>query len=79
MADDAELRPGARVSWMTSQGRTRGVVMRKATAALTIKSFRIDASRADPRWVVKSDASGDLAAHKATALRPLKRRKGEKP
>lgn len=72
MARPAELHKGARVSWNTSQGRTHGVVVRKATRRFKIDDFEIAATAADPRWVVKSDKSGDLAAHKAGGLRLLK-------
>jgi len=73
MAEASQLRAGTRVSWNTSQGRTRGVVVRKAVKSLKIKSFMVEASRDDPKFVVKSDASGELAAHKAGSLRVLRR------
>lgn len=70
MAD--ALKKGDRVSWSTSQGRTQGVVVRKAVRRFKIEDFQIDASADDPRYVVKSDTSGKLAAHKPGALRKLK-------
>ena len=72
MAEKKTFAKGDRVSWMTSQGRTRGVVVRKAVRRFTIKDFAIAASPDDPRYVVKSDASGEHAAHKPGALRKLK-------
>lgn len=73
MAEATDLRAGTRVSWNTSQGRTRGVVVRKATKDMKIKSFAVRASRDDPKYVVRSDSSGELAAHTAGSLRVLKR------
>jgi hypothetical protein len=71
MASKTTFVRGDRVSWMTSQGRTRGSVVRIATRAFKIKDFKVSASKADPRIVVKSDKSGEMAAHKAGALHKL--------
>jgi hypothetical protein len=65
----SDLHEGARVSWNTSQGRTTGEVLRKATCRLYIHKYKVTASPDDPRFIVRSDKSGDLAAHKASALR----------
>lgn len=62
------LKKGDKVSWNTSQGRTHGTVVRKQTSATHIKSHKVSASKDDPEYIVKSDKSGDLAAHKAEAL-----------
>lgn len=72
MARDSDLHKGARVSWNTSQGRTQGVVVRKAVRDFKIEDFKITASKGDPRWVVKSEKTGKRAAHKAGGLRLLK-------
>lgn len=67
-----ELRIGDRVSWQTSQGRTHGVIVGKATGRMKIKEFEVHATPEDPRYVVRSDKSGEEAAHAARALRKLK-------
>ena len=72
MAEKTTFAKGDKVSWMTSQGRTRGTVVRKAVRRFKIKDFEIAASAADPRYVVKSASSGELAAHKPSGLRKLK-------
>lgn len=72
MAKTAELHDGARVSWNTPLGRTTGEVLRKAVCRLYIRDFKIDASPDDPRFIVRSDKTGELAAHRAAALRPFK-------
>lgn len=62
------LHKGDKVAWETSQGRTNGTVVRKATAPMTIKGHKVAASKDNPEYVVKSAKSGDLAAHKPGAL-----------
>ena len=62
------LQKGDKVSWNTSQGRTHGTVVRKQTSTTRIKGHKVAATKGDPEYIVKSDKSGDLAAHKAEAL-----------
>lgn len=61
------LKAGDRVSWNTSQGQTHGKVVRKQTRPTKIKGHEV-ASADHPEYVVRSDKSGDLAAHEASAL-----------
>lgn len=63
------LKAGDKVSWNTSQGETTGKVVRKQTRPMKIKGHEVKASKENPEYVVKSDKSGDLAAHKPDALR----------
>ncbi len=72
MAKTTDLHDGAHVSWNTSQGRTSGQVLRKAVCRLYIQNYRVNASPDDPRFIVRSDKTGALAAHKASALRLMK-------
>lgn len=72
MAHASDLHKGVRVSWNTSQGRTQGVVVRKAVRRFKIDAFEIHATKDDPRWVVQSEKTGKRAAHKASGLRLLK-------
>lgn len=71
LAEAFDLAPGARVSWTTSHGRTNGVVLRKAICHIEIGDFEADASRANPVFVVRSEKTGKLVAHKRKALRLL--------
>ena len=66
MAD--RLTKGDEVKWNTPQGKTTGTVEKKLTSDTKIKGHEVKASKEDPRFVVKSDKSGDEAAHKADAL-----------
>ena len=63
------LKAGDKVAWNTSQGETHGEVVRKQTRPMMIKGHRVAASKDHAEYVVRSDTSGDLAAHKASALR----------
>jgi hypothetical protein len=65
------FKPGDKVAWMTSQGETHGVVVRKQTRPMTIKGHAVGASKDNPEYVVRSDKSGEEAAHKPAALRKL--------
>jgi hypothetical protein len=68
------LKAGDKVSWTTSRGETSGKVVRKQTTPTRIKSHKVAASKSAPQFVVQSDKSGDLAAHKASALRKAARK-----
>ena len=66
-----ELAKGDRVSWNTSQGRTRGTVVQRRTRDFEFADQHFTASADEPAYIVESDKSGDRAAHKRSALRKL--------
>jgi hypothetical protein len=63
------LKKGDKVEWDTSQGKTKGEVVRKQTSETHIKSHKVAASKDNPQYIVKSDKSGKEAAHKPEELR----------
>jgi Hypervirulence associated proteins TUDOR domain len=68
------MREGHRVVWNTPQGETEGKVIDKLTRPARVrnpgqKGAKVNASEDDPRYVVESERSGKLAAHKPAALR----------
>lgn len=63
------FRKGDHVAWDTPQGETHGTVERKLTGRTAIKGHTVAASKDDPQYLVKSDASGKEAAHKPSELR----------
>ena len=63
------FKPGDKVSWNSTQGTVQGTVKKKLTAPIDIKTHHVAASPDNPRLLVKSDASGKLAAHKPAALK----------
>ena len=67
----SDFTKGDRVSWNTSQGRTRGVVVERKTRDFEFADQHFTASADEPAFIVESDKSGDRAAHKGSALRKL--------
>lgn len=63
------LKSGDHVSWDTSQGKTRGKVVKKLTRQTKIKGHTAKASKDDPQFLVKSDKTGAKAAHKPSGLK----------
>ncbi|KQQ92772.1 hypothetical protein ASF62_13200 [Leifsonia sp. Leaf325] len=61
-----------RVSWNTSQGRTRGRVVERRTADFTFDGQHFTASTDEPAFIVESEKTGARAAHRGSALRVLK-------
>ncbi len=64
-----ELKPGDKVQWNTSQGRTRGTVEKKQTSDTHIKTHKVAASQDDPQFIVRSEKTGAKAAHRPDALK----------
>lgn len=65
------LSKGDRVSWNTPQGRTRGEVVQEKSSDFEFAGQHFTASSDEPAYIVKSEKSGDEAAHKRSALRKL--------
>ena len=67
-----DLKPGDHVVWDWSQGEVKGTVVKKQTTPMDIKGHHVAASKDNPEYVVKSDKSGKIAAHKPEELRKIK-------
>jgi hypothetical protein len=67
-----QLKTGDLVSWRSSGGGSVGRVERKLTSPGKIKGHEIAASEDNPEFVVRSERSGKVAAHKPSALRRVK-------
>jgi hypothetical protein len=65
----SKLKSGDRVSWKTSQGETRGKIIKKLTTPTEIKGHTAKASKDDPEYLVESDKTHERAAHKPDALK----------
>jgi Hypervirulence associated proteins TUDOR domain len=65
------LKTGDRVAWRSSGGSV-GRVERKLTSSGKIKGHEVAASHDNPEFLVRSDKSGKVAAHKPSALRRVK-------
>lgn len=62
------LKKGDRVAWQSSGGGSVGRVERKLTSAGKIKGHKVAASDDNPDYLVRSEKSGKIAAHKPSAL-----------
>ncbi|MFZ0869133.1 MAG: DUF2945 domain-containing protein, partial [Rhodanobacter sp.] len=66
------LKTGDRVAWQSSGGGSIGRVERKLTSPGKIKGHEVAASENNPEFLVRSEKSGKVAAHKPSALRRVK-------
>ncbi len=67
----ARFKERDRVVWRTAFGMTHGVVVKKVTYDMTYDGLHIAASKDDPRYIVRSNSSGRLAAHSTDDLEKL--------
>jgi hypothetical protein len=67
-----QLKTGDKVAWRSSGGGSVGRVERKLTSPSKIKGHEIAASDDNPEFLVRSEKSGKVAAHKPSALRRVK-------
>ena len=68
----SKLKPGTKVEWDSSGGHSVGTVVEKVTSPTKIKTHKVSASEDNPEFIVKSDKSGKLAAHKPSSLKTAK-------
>lgn len=66
------LKPGDKVSWDTSQGKTQGKVVKKLTKETRIKGHVAKPSKDDPQYLVESSKTGAKAAHRPQELKKTK-------
>lgn len=65
------FKPGDRVEWQASGGKTTGKVKQKLTEPTDIKGHHVAASQDNPEYLVESDKTGKEAAHKPDALKKV--------
>ena len=70
MADSIKM--GDAVEWQSQQGKIIGVVKKKLTKPMAIKGHKVAASDDNPQYLVESDKTKSLAAHKEEALTKVK-------
>ena len=63
------LKSGDKVSWDSSGGHSIGKVVKEQTTPTQIKGHKVAASKDSPQYIVKSDKSGKIAAHKPSELK----------
>jgi hypothetical protein len=72
------FRRGDHVEW-NSEGRVRGVIIKKVISAVRFKGYVHHASRAEPQYIIKSEKTDHVAIHKGQALKHIKTKKKMKP
>jgi hypothetical protein len=63
------LKAGFKVSWDSSGDHSTGKVVKKQTSPTQINGHKVAASKDNPEYIVKSDKSGKIAAHKPDELK----------
>ena len=66
---EKSFKAGDKVAWDHSQGTSAGRVLRKQTTPTHIKGHKVAASKDNPEYIVRSDRTGALAAHKPEELK----------
>ena len=66
------VKTGDRVAWASSGGKSIGRVERTLKTPGRIKSHEVAASQDNPAFLVRSEKSGKVAAHKPSALRKVR-------
>ena len=65
----ATFKRGDAVRWNTSQGETRGTIVRRVTGKTKAGGHTAKATAAAPQYEVRSSRTGKSAIHKPAALR----------
>ena len=66
MVDSIKI--GDQVEWKSSQGKIVGVVKKKLTKPIMIKTHKVAASAQNPQYLVESEQTKSKAAHKKEEL-----------
>ena len=69
LATAKTLKSGDKVSGDSSGGHSVGTVVKQQTTPTQIKGHKVAASADNPQYIVKSDKSGKVAAHKPGELK----------
>lgn len=64
-----KLKKGDKVEWNSPQGKVTGTVEKKLVEPTKIKGHKVNASKEDPEYLVKSAKTGAKAAHRARSLK----------
>ena len=64
----SEFKVGDKVSWNSDVGRVQGKITKVHTEDFQFLKKQRRATKDDPQYEVKSDRTGNLAAHKGDAL-----------
>ncbi|MBE9046453.1 HVA1 family protein [Pleurocapsales cyanobacterium LEGE 10410] len=74
-----KIKSGDRVKWKVGKGETTGKVTKKITESTTVDGKKITATKNKPRYLVENDNTGNVSAHRAKSLSPVKDTSDLKP
>ena len=66
---EKSFKKGDKVEWNSAGGHSVGKVVKKLTSPTTIKGHTVAASQDNPEYLVKSEKSDGVAAHKPGSLK----------
>ena len=75
MATTDTFKVGDHVRWNSEAGRVSGTIKKKITSRISFKGYTVQASKAEPQYLIKSDKTDHLAMHKGSALTKVRRNK----
>ncbi|WP_013323713.1 DUF2945 domain-containing protein [Gloeothece verrucosa] len=64
-----KFKKGDQVEWNSTQGKVKGTVKKKLTEPTDIKGHHVAASQENPEYLVESDQTGQVAAHRPESLK----------
>jgi hypothetical protein len=70
-----EFKVGDHVGWNSEAGHVRGTIKKKITSVVKFKGYTVHASKEEPQYLIKSDATDHMAMHKGSALKILRKKK----
>ena len=73
------FRIGDHVSWNSEARLVSGVIRKTISAPMKFKGDTVRASREAPQYLIQSDKTDDLAMHRGSALRKIRRRRRPRP
>jgi hypothetical protein len=62
---------GDYVSWNSEVGRVTGTITKVITSQIEFKGYKVQASKDEPQYEIKSDKTDHIAMHKSSALTKL--------
>ncbi|HET6575935.1 MAG TPA: DUF2945 domain-containing protein [Fimbriiglobus sp.] len=71
MAHDFEV--GDHVEWNSEAGRVRGTILEVITSEVRFKGYKVQASKEEPQYLIRSDETDHRAMHKGSALKKLRK------
>ena len=63
-----KLKEGVKVKWKAGSGETTGEITQKLTEATKVDGKEINATKKNPRYLVKNDNTGNVTSHRAKSL-----------